>query len=93
MTHAVTPPCRLCTLSCRELSLRPYTRLVPKVSNLTAQGTLRLGLTRLVPQLPGFGALLISFARMPQVCDTLCVTVCDTYVFSSKLLLSLQNVG
>jgi hypothetical protein len=46
---------------------RPYTRLVPKVSNLSAQGTLRLGLTRLVPELPGFGALLISFARVPQV--------------------------
>lgn len=45
----------------------PYTRLVPKVSNLSARGTLRLGLTRLVPQLPGFGALLVSLAREPQV--------------------------
>jgi hypothetical protein len=40
---------------------------VPKVSNLSARGTLRLGLTRLVPQLPGFGALLVSLAREPQV--------------------------
>jgi len=40
---------------------------VPKVSNLTAQGTLRLGLTRLVPQLPGFGAVLVSCADTPQV--------------------------
>lgn len=51
----------------RLLLRRPYTRLVTKVSNLSAQGTLRLGLTRLVPQLPGFGAMLISFARVPQV--------------------------
>lgn len=45
----------------------PYTRLVPKVGNLNSQGTLRLGLTRLVPELPGAGALLVSFARNPQV--------------------------
>lgn len=51
-----------------ELALAgPYTRLVPKVSNLSARGTLRLGLTRLVPQLPGFGALLVSLAREPQI--------------------------
>jgi Ca2+-dependent lipid-binding protein len=45
----------------------PYTRMVPKVSHLTARGTMRLGLTRLVPQLPGFGALMVSMARTPQV--------------------------
>lgn len=49
------------------LPARPYTRMVPKVSHLTARGTMRLGLTRLVPQLPGFGALMVSMARTPQV--------------------------
>jgi hypothetical protein len=60
---------------------RPYTRLVPKVSNIGAQGTLRLGLSRFAPRLPGFGALLVSFARNPQVgwvcvCVCMCVHVC-----------------
>jgi len=50
-----------------ELACSPYGRLVPKVSNLSSRGTLRIGLARLMPQLPGFGALLISMAPDPQV--------------------------
>jgi hypothetical protein len=75
---------------------------VPKVSNLSARGTLRLGLTRLVPQLPGFGALLVSLAREPQVtsckyagllgvvsqdCSAACVlSVCTPYGFGALLV-------
>ncbi|KAI8472356.1 MAG: hypothetical protein J3K34DRAFT_414516 [Monoraphidium minutum] len=47
--------------------LGPYTRLVPRVSNLTVRGTLRLALAPLVPVLPGFGAMLVSLVRTPQV--------------------------
>eukprot|EP00879_Flechtneria_rotunda_P008728 GHRR01009142.1.p1 GENE.GHRR01009142.1~~GHRR01009142.1.p1 ORF type:complete len:896 (+),score=341.24 GHRR01009142.1:1003-3690(+) len=49
----------------------PYTRLVPKLSHLSARGTLRLGITRLVPEIPGFGAVMFSLARSPQVKFTL----------------------
>ncbi len=45
----------------------PYTRLVPRVNNLSVRGTLRLALAPLVPALPGFGALTVSMARTPQV--------------------------
>lgn len=45
----------------------PYTRLVPRVNNLSVRGTLRLALAPLVPSLPGFGALMVSMARTPQV--------------------------
>ena len=45
----------------------PYTRLVPRVSNLTVRGTLHIALAPLVPALPGFGALMVSLVRTPQV--------------------------
>lgn len=51
-----------------ELALAsPYTRLVPRVSNLSVRGTLRLALAPLLPRVPGFGALLVSLAAPPQV--------------------------
>lgn len=40
---------------------------MPRVSNLTVRGTLRLALAPLAPCVPGFGALLVSLARAPQV--------------------------
>jgi hypothetical protein len=50
------------------LSFRgPHSRLVPRVSNSTVKGTLRLSLTPLVPVVPGFGALLVSLTHTPQV--------------------------
>jgi hypothetical protein len=45
----------------------PYTRLVPRVTDLAVRGTARVALSPLLPVLPGFGALMFSLARPPQV--------------------------
>jgi hypothetical protein len=61
---ADSPPLLLCVcLPARG----PHSRLVPRVSNSTVKGTLRLSLTPLVPVVPGFGALLVSLTHTPQV--------------------------
>lgn len=43
------------------------TRLVPKVSNLAVSGTLRVILKPLVPEIPGFGAAVVSLRKPPIV--------------------------
>lgn len=43
------------------------TRLVPKVSNLAVSGTLRVILKPLLPEIPGFGAAIVSLRQPPLV--------------------------
>lgn len=43
------------------------TRMVPKVSNLAVSGTLRVILSPLVPEIPGFGAATVSLMKPPVV--------------------------
>ncbi|KAL4424271.1 hypothetical protein ABPG75_001572 [Micractinium tetrahymenae] len=43
------------------------TRMVPKVSNLAVSGTLRVILKPLLPEVPGFGAAVVSLRKPPIV--------------------------
>ncbi len=42
-------------------------RLAPRLREVAVAGTLRLVLCPLVPQPPGFGAVLVAMPRAPQV--------------------------
>lgn len=42
-----------------------HTRMVPKVTDIQVAGVARVSLTPLVPEIPGFGAAVISLRRAP----------------------------
>ena len=43
------------------------TRMVPKVSDMAVSGTIRIILTPLLPEIPGFGAAVVSLMKPPIV--------------------------